>query len=220
MEKLSSGQIKNIGEEIFSNSDVIAQHGTSIANALSIMEDGLYYSISSIIMNRNKNIQRLCTYSWKDNVPGDVANVIICVPKSFMKIWFKLNDEQYDVWINKQIELDNLENFLYCISNVEPNPYKKVDEENALPYNVSPSMHIPREFIKGAFIYTDNKNSLSFTNREEAFNHLTYVDNKNYYDNLSKDDQKDFMHKLYRRFLSDHKGRTKGSKNKVKKIED
>ena len=69
-------------------------------------------------------------------------------------------------------------------------------------------MHISKEFIKGVFIYTDNKNASSFSNnRDEAFEHLTYLENKNYFDNLSSEDQKVFMNILYRRFLKGRKGK-------------
>ncbi len=56
--------------------------------------------------------------------------------------------------------------------------------------------NIPREFIRGCFIYCDNTNYLYFlSNKGESLNHLTYVDNPYFYENLSYDDQMEFVRK-------------------------
>ena len=85
MEKMSKEQIEQIGEYILSESDLIAKHGTSLANGLSILDTGLNFHRTSMVIQNNDDIVSLCTYGWKENSGGDAVNVIISVPKSFFK---------------------------------------------------------------------------------------------------------------------------------------
>jgi len=169
MEKMTKQQIIEIGEKILERADVIAQHGTSINNALSIMKTGFNYTRTSMVMHTSKNVPELCTYGWKENAAGDAANVIISVPKTFFKQMLGYSDEEYQNWINNIPCKNATELLLRSLTTIE------FDAPGVVF-----AAHVPKEFIKGTFIYTDNKNYLSFMGDWEAgMDHLTYLENEN-----------------------------------------
>ena len=185
MEKLDRDIILSIGNSILAESDVVAMHGTSISNAKSIMETGFNYHRTSMVVAPNDAVS-LCTYGWKDNEPGDAANVIISAPKSFFKAFLGFDDEKYKEWINTSAK-DNKELLLTTLCDVQ------LPSQNSMVFN----SHLPREFIVGTFIYTDNENYLSFLgNMEEGLDHLTYIDNPYYYEHLTEEDKIKFVEEM------------------------
>ena len=68
-------QIIDIGNSILQESDIIANHGTSIENGLNILETDLKFNRTSMIINDTKDIISLCTYGWKENETGNSANI-------------------------------------------------------------------------------------------------------------------------------------------------
>jgi len=196
MERLPRENIEKIGKEIFEKSDIVANHGTSIENAISIMETGFDYSRTSYIIQTTKNVVSLCTYGWKENEVGNAANVIISVPKSFFKNMLNMREEDYNKWINNIINHNFQNDALMSVSYIEM-------EKTVSPiFKPMMKVHIPREFIKGMFIYTDNTNYLRFVNNlEEGLEHLTYIENKYYYENLTKEEQEIFTDKMREKIL-------------------
>jgi len=191
MEKLSREQIEQIGNTILSESDIIANHGTTINNGLSIMNTGLNFNRTSMIIN-DGNIIKLCTYGWKETAIGDSSNIIISIPKSFLKSLLGYDDEQYNNWITKIKTSDDKQPVInsVCDTEIISGPFFKST--------------LPKEFIRGMFIYTDGTNRSSFlNNQEEGMNHLTYIDNKNYYENLTEEEQKSFVSEMRKKMFDE-----------------
>lgn len=185
MKKMSKEQIIDIGNSILQESDIIANHGTSIENGLSILETDLKFNRTSMIINDTKDIISLCTYGWKENETGNSANIIISIPKEFYMKLLDLNDDAYKTWI-RNIKNCHLQSHL--IDSIS-----EFDFNNGSLFEVT----VPKEFIRGMFVYTDNKNYLSFlNNKEEGMNYLTYIDNKNFYTNLTDEEKNTFIDKM------------------------
>ena len=187
MEKHSKEKIIEIGKKILIESDIIAKHGTSISNALSILDTGFNFHRNSMVVQKSKDIGSLCAYGWKENARGDAANVIISVSQAFLKIWQGLDSEQYDQWIKYVYNNDYNVSVIYSVSKMEV-----IKESGSYPGGIK--SHVPKEFIKGCFIYCDNKNYLDFLlNYDEALEHLTYIENPGFFDNLTLQEQKAFI---------------------------
>ena len=186
MEKLGREKILSIGNSILAESDVVAVHGTSISNADSIMNTGFNYNRTSMAFGNKDAVVGLCTYGWKENKAGDAANVVISVPKSFFKALMGFDDKKYEEWINR---IKDDKEFLVA-SLCDMNFSSQMGLSNVGFLN----KHLPKEFIKGMFIYTDNKTSLSFlNNKEEGLDYLTYIDNPNFYENLDEEEKAKFV---------------------------
>ena len=184
MEKMSKEQIENIGKSILSESDVVALHGTSIENGLSILETGFNFTRTSMVICDSDDVISLCTYGWKEIEAGQAANIIISIPKKFYKALLNYNDESYTAWIK----------------NVKENDLQQKLIESVADFNFNGPVFkatVPREFIRGMFVYTDNKNYLSFlNNKEEGMNYLTYIDNQHYFMNLSNEEKEVFIENM------------------------
>lgn len=182
MKKLSKEEIKNIGISILEESDIVANHGTSIQNGLSILETGFNFNRTSMIFHNSEDVINLCTYGWKENEVGSAANIIISIPKEFYKQLFNYDDISYGLWIDNirrnqlQLELINsVSNFDFKVDSI----FKAT---------------VPKEFIRGMFVYTDGKNYLSFfENKEAAMNYLTYIDNPYFFMNLQDEEKFKFV---------------------------
>lgn len=180
-----SERIRQIGEALLSESDIMAKHGTSIENAMSILETGFNYHRTSMVVQKNDSIAGLCAYGWKENAGGDAANVILSVPKVFFKDLFGWDEQSYNSWINSIKEQEEQEFVINSMSDIE---FGMAGFFKAT---------LPKEFIRGAFVYTDGKNYLSFMNdTEEALDHLAYIDNPRFYENLSPEEKEKFLSKI------------------------
>lgn len=204
---MSKEIIEKIGEDIFSESDIIAKHGTTIANAKSIIETGFIFNKTSMVIQRSKNIVGLCTYGWKENRGGDAANVIISVPKTFFMDLFGCDESEYLKWIDK-INKDEIEETV--IDSVCDFAHEKQDNKTG-PFLYPPvlKLTLPKEFVRGAFVYTDNKNYLNFLNNlEEGMNYLEYFDNPKFYNNLSEEEKSIFVEKMRNKMLDSNNKNT------------
>ncbi len=192
MEKLTKEEIEGIGKRMFLESDVIANHGTSIKNGMSILETGFNFNRTSMVVEKDNDVLKLCTYGWKENEIGDSSNVIISVPKSFFKQLLGFDDKEYSEWINNCKKDGNEELLINSVCDMEINgPIIKAT--------------LPREFIRGMFVYTDNVNFYSFLDdREKAMEHLAYVDNPNFFENLDKETQKAFVDEMRKKMFPDN----------------
>lgn len=81
MENMPREKIVKIANTIFENGDIIANHVTSIKNAMSIINTGFDYHRTSFVVQKTKSIDCLCVYGWKDNEPNDATNVVIEIPR-------------------------------------------------------------------------------------------------------------------------------------------
>ena len=189
MERMSKEQIEKMGKEILGESDLIAMHGTSLANGLSILDTGLNFHRTSMVIQENDDIVSLCTYGWKENPGGDAVNVIISVPKSFFKDLLGYDDISYSKWIK----------------NIKDSNYQSAVINSVCDMKMNGPVfnsNMPKEFIKGMFVYTDNKTYLSFaSNPEEGMNHLTYIDNSNFYEHLNEEQKKEFVSKMRKKMF-------------------
>ena len=192
MRKLSKEEILEIAQKIFSGSDIIAKHGTSITNALSILETGFNYDKTSMVGQKSKDPVKLCSYGWKESKRVEASNVILSISKLFMKKLNGFSDEEYERWLENLNQKNvSSEMLFYGVSDKE--------EKEGVSYNgiLLPGIeicHVPREFVKGCFVFCDNTNYMDFlSNQEEALEHLTYIENENYFDNLSVEEQDRFI---------------------------
>ena len=139
MEKLSKEQIENIGRIILQESDIVANHGTSVENGLSILETGFNFHRTSMVIHKDIDIVSLCTYGWKENEVGTAANIIISIPKEFYMLLLNFDEEAYNTWVTN-IKSNNLQDQL--INSVSE------FEINGPLFRAT----IPREFVKGMFV--------------------------------------------------------------------
>ena len=119
MQNLPREEIIQIANSILSNSDVIAKHGTSVANAQSIINTGFNYNRTSFVMQTSKSVEALCGYGWKENGPDDSTNVIIEIPKDFMMDLLSLDDDGYNSWIQSVINDEAQEAVLNSLTSFE-----------------------------------------------------------------------------------------------------
>lgn len=192
MEKISKEEIIKIADNLFQGSDIIAKHGTSFANAMGIIEEGFYYSRTSMVSQKSKDPVQLCSYGWKESKRGEACNVIISIPKSFIKMLLNLDEEGYKKWKEKYLSVFDADTIIDATTK---SVVKEVPKREGMPFLPPTFLKlVPKEFIKGFFVFCDNTNYIDFlSNKEEALNHLSYFDNPNYFDNLSKEEQEDFI---------------------------
>lgn len=180
-----SEKIRQIGEMLLSESDIVAKHGTSIKNAMSILKTGLNYYRTTMVVQEIPSVVGLCTYGWKENAIGDAANVVVSAPKSFFKDLHGWDEQEYNDWVEYIKERKSQELVFMSLSNVE---FGMLGSFKA---------KLPKEFVRGCFIYTDGKNTYSFSNNmEKAMDYLTYVDNPSFYENLSPKEKEEFVSKI------------------------
>lgn len=190
MESLPREQIEAIATSIFNHNDVIAMHGTSIKNALCILNTGFNFSRTSYVMLNNKNIKALCDYGWKENVPDDAANVIIAVPREFWMDLFPIpSTEEYNNWIQSVIDDDAQGLILDSLTSYEYD----VETARRLKMPEVFSAHIPEAFIAGMFVWCDGKTYLNLGKDESALDNLNYIENKKFYLNLSLEERKEIV---------------------------
>lgn len=196
MEKLSKEQIQNIGKNILQESDIVANHGTSIENGLSILETGFNFNRTSMVFHESDDVISLCTYGWKENEAGNAANIIISIPKEFYMLLLDYDEETYKAWI-KNVKANHMQSQL-------------INSVSEFEYTNGPFFRatVPKEFIKGMFVYTDNKTSFSFDNKEEAMNYLTYIDNKHYFTNLSDEEKFEFVSTMRNKIFSEKQNKS------------
>lgn len=185
--------IEETAKKILDSGDVFALHGTSIENALSIMETGYDFHRTSFVSLNEKSIVVMCSYGWKENARGDAANVIIEVPASFYKQLIGLSEEEYESWKNNNLREVGTETALKSLAHMEINgPFMQA--------------HIDREFIRGVFIFCDDKTYVDFlNNKEEALNHLCFIENEHFFDNLPSLEQREFVDATRMRIMDEEK---------------
>ena len=103
MKNMPRKEVEKIALEILTSGDIIAKHGTSITNALSILSTGFDFHRTSFVMQSSKSIESLCHYGWKENPPNDSANVIIEIPREFFMDLLDFNSEEYNNWMQSII---------------------------------------------------------------------------------------------------------------------
>ena len=192
MEKLSKEEVIRIANGIFESCDVVAKHGTWFHKAINIMETGLNFDKTSMVGQVTKDPVKLGSYGWKEVPAGEAANVILALPKSFIKKLNGMNDEQYEVWREKFLQRGpDAEMLLFAASEKQSTG---IIEYNGITLPGIETCHLPREFVKGCFFFCDNTNYFDFLqNPEEALNHLAYQENENFFDNLTLEEQDRFV---------------------------
>ena len=198
MESLPKNQIIEIAKNIFNESDIIGKHGTSVANAKSIVETGFVFYRTSIAIQNGKSIVGLCSYGWKENAANDATNVIISIPKSFIMMINHFSEDDYKNWIEMVQRDKAMEGLFIAISSVIET--READTSEQFGKFVPPRLpnymkrHIPKEFIKGFFVWCDGKRYFDYLSKlEESLEHLSYVENPYFFNNLSIEDQEKFV---------------------------
>ena len=198
MKNMPREKIEEIATNIFNNGDIVAKHGTSIENALSIMNTGFKYSRTSFVVQSSKSIESLCGYGWKENGPNDSANVILMVPKEFIMDLLAIDNNEYKKWLQNIIDGHNQEAVINSVTTFEtkhePNSSTKTMFSLAMPPTIC--AHIPREFVVGAFIWCNGKTYLRLEEGESALDNLTFISNDNYYLNMQSEERKEFVKKM------------------------
>lgn len=202
---MSREQIEQISGWILSNGDITAKHGTSIEKAKKIIETGFYWHRPSFIIQHDDNIEHLYGYAWKANEGGDVANVIIQIPKEFYLEFYDITEEEYDSIISgfKKTEESRPKSVFFATEVlVDPrelviNSFSEERKESISFDNLTTgtSRYLPREFIVGAFIRTDDNTYLSAPEASIVDN-LTFISNDQFYSNLSAEQKNEFMQKM------------------------
>lgn len=192
MESIPREQIEAIATNIFDCSDIIAMHGTSVKNGLSILNAGFNFNKTSYVMLGNKSIKALCCYGWKENKPNDAVNVIIAVPREFlMNLLSMSNIEEYNNWIQNAINNDMQEGILNSLTSFE---YHERKQSGRYFFPASFSAHIPEAFIVGMFVWCNGKTYLNLLVKEEsALDNLNYIENKKFYLNLSSEERNEVV---------------------------
>ena len=197
MEKLSKEQVLDVANNIFETCDIIAKHGTSISSAMSIIDTGFDFDKTSMVGQKSKDPVLLCSYGWKENMRGDATNVILAIPKSFVMKLNNMSESVYEAWKESVLEKGSDAEFLFYAVSKEKED-KVIERPSGFP-QLPPVIkrNVPKEFIKGFFVFCDNTNYLDFiSNPEEALNHLSYVENENFFDNLTMEEQDKFVAKF------------------------
>lgn len=203
MESLSRKTILKISQEILSNGDIIAKHGTSIDNAKRIMETGFNYNKTSFVIQKSSNIESLYNYMWKENKPSDATNVIIQVPIDFIKDLLGFNEEQYNSWISHIKEKGLQEVLLMSFTDFE-------FEKNRFDFKA----HIPKEFIYGTFIWCNNITyHQCLGSNVDLSNNLNFIKNENFYSNLTKEEKKKFVEGMRNKVFKKDKNQNKNKTN-------
>lgn len=198
MQNLPRDEIVTIANNILGNGDILAKHGTSVKNAISIMDTGFDFHRTSYVIQTSKSVDSLCGYGWKENPPGDATNVVIQIPRDFLMDYFGMDDSEYQKFIqminddkSQNKVLDYFTTFEYTRSDV-PDPNEK------FPIVMPPSFkaHIPREFIAGTFIWCNDKKYSTLKDGESALDNLNFVSNSNFYSNLTPEAKQEFIDQM------------------------
>ncbi len=192
MEKLLRKQVVEIANQVFDNCDIVAKHGTSLSSAVSIMETGFDYDKTSMIGQASKDPVKLCAYGWKESKRGEASNVILAIPKSFIMKLNGFDEKQYNEWVKQRIvKGSDAEMLLYAVSDKKETG---ITSFGGITLPGIEKCHLPREFVKGSFFFCDNTNYMDFLqNPEEALDHLAYMDNEYFFDNLTPEEQDKFV---------------------------
>lgn len=198
MQNLPREKIIQIASSILSNGDIIAKHGTSVANAQSIINTGFNFNRTSFVMQTSKSVEALCGYGWKENGPDDSTNIIIEVPKDFLMDLLSLDENGYNSWIQGVINDEAQEAVLNSLTSFEYTPSKEVNTNTRFSFVLPPafSAHIPKEFVVGAFIWCNGKTYLRLADGESALDNLSFVSNEGFYSNLDADQKAVFVEKM------------------------
>lgn len=197
---MSKEEILKIADSIL-NEGVVATHGTSIESAKSIMKTGLDVKRTTfIVYSKNREARYLATYGWKENEKGNAANVVITIPISFLQLLVGYSYEEAEAKIQEFRNEDIEEEIIRSIMDIKEDTIANAPEENKfhIPLLPKPLFNIPKEFIRGVFVYQNNTNYLSFFNNgtydyEQALQNLIFWDNPNYFCNLSEEQQDEFI---------------------------
>ena len=207
MESMPREEIERLTKKIFADSDYIVKHGTSYKNADSIMATGFNWWRTSFVEQKDKNVEHLAGYMWKENGPNDAANVVLSIPKEFIKIWFGLDDEKYSQFIQQR---DIKGEFMSwgCIFEQEG---INGNFKNGTPPILG--FHLPPEFVAGAYFWCDGKTYLNlYGTNESAMDHLHFVPNPRYFCNLSPEEKAKFVKECTDR-LQSRLGEAKNNSN-------
>lgn len=198
---MSKNEILKIANEIL-DEGVVAVHGTSIENAKSIMATGLNGNRTTyIVISGKRDPKVLATYGWKENAPGDAANVVINVPKKYLELLIGYTpleaEAKIEYFRNAGLEEEIIRSFMdikvETMSSYSKGMFK-------IPPIQREVFKIPKEFIRGCFVYVNNTSCRSFLSDkdgkfdyEKALENLIFIDNPEFFCNLSEEQQDEFI---------------------------
>jgi len=206
MESMPKKQIEEIALNILDSGDIIAKHGTSVKNALSIINTGFDFHRTSFVMQISKSIESLCGYGWKENGPNDSANVIIEVPREFfMGLLYMSSIDEYNSWIQNIKSGNQQEGVLNSVTTFE---YFEVKNDGFFMIPPTFKAHIPQEFIVGAFIWCNGKTYLNLKEDENALDNLNFVPNEKYFLNMQPDEKRKFLSEMRAKLGIEERGKS------------
>lgn len=196
---MSKEEILRIANEILEEG-VVAVHGTNLESARSIMATGLNGNRTTyIVFDGKRDPKALATYGWKENAPGDAANVVITIPRKYLELLTGCSSEEAEEKIEYFRNVGLEEGLIRSVMDIKvENVAASSKGRLKFPPMQREVFKIPKEFIHGCFIYQNNTNYLYFINSEgfnydKALENLTYFDNPNYFCNLSEEQQDEFI---------------------------
>lgn len=197
MKNMTRNEIEQIATNIIQTGDIIANHGTSIENAISIINTGFNFTRTSLAIQPSKNIESLCGYGWKENGPDDSSNVIISIPKSFIMDLLSINDDEYQKWLQNVIDNELQRDVINSVATLKKEEGQELNI-NSTRFFIRPtiSAHIPENFIAGAFIWCNGKTYLNLKEGESALDNLSFIPNENFYLNMSPESKSEFIEKM------------------------
>lgn len=198
---MNKEEVLAIASKILSEENIVATHGTSIECANSIIATGLEAKKTTYVLySKCRNPEFLATYGWKENDKGDAANVVITIPGTFLEQLLGENKEEVKEKIRFFRERGLMDEVIRSFADMRTmtNQSKNPESRFTVPTMPRVIFTIPKEFIRGIFVYQNNTNYLSFLTSDgfdysHALENLAFFDNPNFFDNLSVVEQEEFI---------------------------
>ena len=165
----------NILNSIINTGDIIAKYRTNIDNIDNILKNGFIFEKADLVIQDKKELEKLLSSELKNK---NINNVIIVIPKTFIKEIRDFDDKDYEDWKKLTKDVSYREFMFQAFSDiVEKEDIKENEFGLSLPSLTS--FHLPKEFVIG-YIGEDNGKKV-------------LIDNPNFFDNITKEKQKEFI---------------------------
>ena len=166
---------EDILNSIINTGDIIAKYRTSIDKIDNILKNGFNFEKADLVMQDKNELGKYLSLKDKDKNSNDV---IIVIPKSFIKEIRDFDDKDYDDWKKLTKDVSYREFMFQAFSDIVEKEDIKEDEFGlSLPSLTS--FHLPKEFVIG-YIGEDKGEKV-------------LIDNPNFFDNITKEKQKEFV---------------------------
>lgn len=179
MEKMSKEQISKYAKQLLKDGNVLAKVSTNLNDAVEMLSSGFVFCQYDCHVLQEEDVDQLYINA---NENRDLANVIVVLSPLFLKEFLGLDYETYNRVLvgpsnEKRTEISNW--LLQAVADITV-----IEGESNIM-----DAHMPCEHIKGVF-----------TSSIQTDNEYTYMENPNYFDNLSEEKRMALLSDLRRRF--------------------